>query len=201
VAISPVLDDTDPVLAEVIRRAGFAAPDEDTGVLPDAEGLTLDDVKACCYANRELVDDGLVVSHDGTVQSQFDGWAEDSEIAAVPDGEVLAVGDDSMPQNGTWLIDGEDESSPERVMYVHGWTYDMNGAAADLLEQLGAKLKMQFTFSDGSGNYDRQAKWQMVTEMARKLRAKARVVQVAMTRSDTGSGGWTGPEAFFQRIV
>ena len=70
-------------------------------------------------------------------------------------------------------------------VYLSGKTYDLYAAAADQLEKWAAKVKLEYTFSPGSGQYVRSQKFQMLQQLAASYRCQQRVETVQLIRSDT----------------
>lgn len=193
---SPVLDNADPVLLDVIRKAGFTLNGQS---LVGGEGLTLTDAKAACYANREDLQDAFDITDDLTIRSDREGWAADTEFRFSDEGTVLTLNTSaSQPLYGYWVLDSSYQDV-RRAVLVTGFCYDLHSAAASLLDMLAAKLKLGFTFSDGSGTYARREKYDMVRDMAKNLRAQGRVRIIDLTRGDTSDFGTDGEGAFFIR--
>lgn len=70
-------------------------------------------------------------------------------------------------------------------VYFTGRTYDVNAAAADLLEAWAGKTKLDFNFSTGTGSYSRQQKFADLMDLAKLYRKKSRVTVSTAERSDT----------------
>lgn len=145
------------------------------------------DAIAACLQNREHYYGHVASLLEDTIISNIKGWAEDTELLWVPWNNPIGTTDDSQPNEGTWLVaDPEDDRIFGQTVFIIGWAYDRYAAAASLLENLATRLKMQFNFSDGSGAFNRESKFSMVTQSARMLRAKASAHSVTLTRHDTG---------------
>lgn len=185
-APSPVLSDDDPVLANIISLAGFTLNGQN---LTGAEGLTLSDAKRAAYLTRDHdLQESMGVADDRIVRSDVDGWAADTELRFVDDGTIAVINSaGSQPVYGMWQLDVT-ESDAFDTIQVRGFTYDVYAAAATLCEALGARLKQQFNFNDGSGSYQREQKYSMTMETARMLWKKARIKSVDLVREDMGAG-------------
>lgn len=191
-----VLVDDDPVLLNVLRLAGLGVSTTNPDMLDCTEGMSLDDAKAACYMWREeFVGEDAVVDN-WFVSSPLDGWAENTLVMWDDDVEATVVGANSQPVYGTWRVD---ELAPANAgmqgesgfVLIRGFSYDMYGSAGQLLDMLGAKMKMQFDFNDTSGNYARSQKFAQTKQSALDLYRRARPKTVDMRREDTPQGGGT----------
>lgn len=89
--------------------------------------------------------------------------------------------------NGRWTFATE----PSYPVYLTAKSYDLHAAAADVLEQWAALVKLDFDFSEGrtGGQFKREQKHKMLLESAAAHRAQQRVTTAVMYRSDVGGGG------------
>lgn len=103
--------------------------------------------------------------------------------------------DETLTYGGTWatvtpsaqdLLIGKwtFSSNQNPPVYLTGKSFDLYGAAADLLEAWAAKAKLEYTFSPDRGQFVRSQKHQMLLTQAATYRAKQRVASVALVRSD-----------------
>lgn len=84
-------------------------------------------------------------------------------------------------QGGRWTFAA---STPPSV-YILGQTYDINGAAADLLEQRAVRLAGEFDVTiEGEGTYRRSQPPEQLQALARSLRKRMRPLMGNMGRSD-----------------
>lgn len=70
------------------------------------------------------------------------------------------------------------------TVMVVGCFYDPYGAAADLLDQWAAKLKLEFSFSSDGQSFQRGEKIAHLAAVARTYRAKQQPATAAMLRPD-----------------
>ena len=71
-----------------------------------------------------------------------------------------------------------------------GKTYDVYAAAADLLEAWAAQVKMDFAFTYGRSQYQRDQKFRMMLDLARQYRGQALPASGTLAQND--ATGWTG---------
>ncbi len=83
-------------------------------------------------------------------------------------------------QEGRWTFA---TSTPPSV-YLVGKTYDIYGAAADLLEQWAARLARKYDISDSNSSYKRSQAAERLESLARTYRQQQRVRVISMSRSD-----------------
>jgi hypothetical protein len=115
-------------------------------------------------------------------------WEED---AALYDnqGTLLETSAEDY-QVGKWTF-AADTSLPVLIV---GKTFDLDAAAADVLEQWAAKVKLDFGFQAGNngGQFSRQQKHAMLLEQARQCRGRARPVTITMHRGDVNGTALCG---------
>lgn len=68
-----------------------------------------------------------------------------------------------------------------------GKTYDIYAAAADLLESWAAQVKLDFSVSTGTSAYQRQQKFTMMMDLAKKYRMQA-MPQMSIMSDDYAAG-------------
>ncbi|MDP9350797.1 MAG: hypothetical protein M3P51_04560, partial [Chloroflexota bacterium] len=83
-------------------------------------------------------------------------------------------------QEGRWTF----ATSTSPSVYLVGKTYDIYGAAADLLEQWAARLARRYDISDSNSSYKRSQPAERLESLARTYRQQQRVRVVSMSRSD-----------------
>lgn len=83
------------------------------------------------------------------------------------------------------------------AVHATGKTYDLYGAAADLLDAWAAQVNLDFDFSDGKAQYQRSQKAQALRALAREYRTRAQVQTSTLTMlddmPDIDGGGVTYP--------
>lgn len=179
----PILADDDPVVQQVLRICGVQL---DGGSVVGGGGLTLTDIKAFLTDRREEVDDGVLdATPEGEVATDIRWWGQD---AVLHDGDEPYETSVAVPQEGYWRL--AEPTGISSTVYIHGYTYDTNLAASDVLEAWADHLKLEFDFSDGSGSYSRSQKIQNLLEMADRFRRRGRVQNTELVRRDMyGQGG------------
>jgi hypothetical protein len=173
----PVLADDDPVVLQVLRMCGAQL---NGALVVGGGGLSLTDIKAFCFDNRDEYRDYLVISEEeGEVWTDTRWWGAD---AVLHDGYDIMPVDVALPHQGYWKL----ATAPgiDQTLYLHGYLYDVNLAAADTLEAWADRLKLEFDFNDGSGTYSRSQKVQNLLQMADRYRKRGRIQNVPMVRSD-----------------
>lgn len=188
---SPVLSDDDPVVLAVCRYAG-AVIDGTSGDLTNCDGLTLEDVKAAMYENREELYEDPGVRSGNLLRSDQDGWDQNT-VVSFGLTDVLTPDDTSQAWVGVWVIADADLQGSEEILFLTGYSYDMHASAAAFLDAWAARVKMQFSFNDGSGTYNVESKYNHLVDLARQQRAQGRPREVGMYRSDIA--GTAGDEA------
>lgn len=88
--------------------------------------------------------------------------------------------------NGRFTFSAE----PSYPVYLTGKSFDLRAAAADVLEQWAALVKLDFNFSEGrtGGQFQREQKHKMLLASAATHRAQQRVTTATMYRSDVAGG-------------
>jgi hypothetical protein len=198
---SPVLATDDPVFLHVLRLAGMDVDATDDTLIDCGEGLKVADVLAACYMFREEPISATAVMDSGMVRADEDGWAGDTEVAGAEDGPSYALdATKTQPEFGFFTLeDAAAASAFSSLVFLRGFKYDMNAAAATACEMLAERMKLQFDFNDGSGSYPRSQKYAQTKQCALDLWKKARPRAVSLTRGDTGSYGsfWKEVEGEF----
>lgn len=86
---------------------------------------------------------------------------------------------------GRWTFAAE----PPYPIYLTGRTYDLNGAAADALEQLAAAKATAFDFSSGGQTFQRSQQATALAAQAERYRRMARPQSGTLVREDIHPGG------------
>jgi hypothetical protein len=100
--------------------------------------------------------------------AQFGDWETDSQLydgMYAPD-----TADTADYAGGRWTFTTE----PEYPMYLVGWSHDVYGAAADLLEMELAKHGREFDFSADGGSYSRSQSYANLRALANQYRNMSR---------------------------
>lgn len=159
---------------------------------PDCQTFTQDQLQTALDQRRERVRylelEALETRAAGGAVSYVDfqaclgDWDAD---AALVDGQYNALTPNTENlETGEWSFTTEPSNLP---VYLSGFTYDLYGAAADLLEEWAAKVKTEYTFSPGSGQHVRSQQHQMLLVQAERYRALQRVTVARMFRSDVNA--------------
>jgi hypothetical protein len=173
----PVLADDDPVVQQVLRTCGVTL---NGGAVVGGGGLSLADIKVFLTDRREEVDDGVLdATEEGEVFTDVRWWGADAVLHDGVSPYALSV---ALPAEGYWRL--ADPPNIDTIVYIHGYTYDTNLAASDVLEAWADHLKLEFDFSDGSGSYQRSQKIANLLEMADRFRRRGRVTNTELTRRD-----------------
>lgn len=85
--------------------------------------------------------------------------------------------------NGRWAF-----SSSQTAVLITGFSYDLYGAAADLLETWAAKSATEFDFSADGATFHRSQKGEALRKLATEYRKKQQVMVIDQTRSDMEYG-------------
>jgi hypothetical protein len=83
-------------------------------------------------------------------------------------------------QTGHWTF-AADTLPPA---YLTGQSFDLYGAAVEILQKWLAKVKLDFTFSPGSGQYVRSQKFQMISQLIEQYQAMRAPTLLLMERGD-----------------
>ena len=107
------------------------------------------------------------------------GWWE-ADATLVDGGYNLLTPDSSDWMNGEWVFNAG-QAPP---VYIRGRYYDLNAAAADLLDEWAARLAREHDFSLGGDRFARSQMAANLREQAERYRARAWAVTVTMRRRD-----------------
>lgn len=105
-------------------------------------------------------------------------WEADAEL--VDAGYNVLTPATAAPMTGDWSFDTE----PSYPVLISGSTYDLYGAAAELLEMWAAKVALDFDFSAGGQTFNRSQKQAQILALAAKYRGKAEVGWAKLIRED-----------------
>ena len=181
-----------------------ALTDRVRGLIADPSGASqvFDDTAVAEALNRyrvDVVQDLLQPSYVRTATgagynafrhpSGLPDWSD----AALEDAQFGAVTANTPDlQFGQWTFTTARRSP---ILWITGTSYDVFGAAAELLEQWAATVKLEFGFSSDGQRFDRQHKHKMLLDLAVEYRKRQRPRTASMVRSDTeGGGGVSDPQ-------
>jgi hypothetical protein len=103
-------------------------------------------------------------------------WADDAALTDINGNNVvIGVNDLVDLQSGTWSFFNIQAGVP---YYVTGRSYDLYGAAAELLRRQAAKMKLQYDLSVGDLSVSRSQKQRNLLEMADTYDRRRRAVSV-----------------------
>jgi hypothetical protein len=88
---------------------------------------------------------------------------------------------------GHWTFASPGHNPP---VYVLGAYYDVFAAAADLLEQWAAKVKLEFDFNVENTSFRRSQKASQLLTLAREYRRRQQPVSVRQVRTDVIATRW-----------
>ena len=132
---------------------------------------------------RAFAPGGAVLYRDYWSQSGGD-WESDAEIVDATY-TVLSTGYTADYTIGVWTF------SPQRTdpyVLVSGRQYDVNGASADLLERWLSKKKLDFTFTRGRRQFQRQEVISNLEKAIELYRSKSWLTVTEMVRGDIHGG-------------
>jgi hypothetical protein len=80
-----------------------------------------------------------------------------------------------LPNSNSDFLHGrfEFDANQEIIIFISGFAFDLNNAAADILEAWAAKCKLDFDFGADSQDYKESQKFKMLKDLANSFRAKA----------------------------
>lgn len=105
-------------------------------------------------------------------------WARDAELVDAGYNVLTPASSDFLA--GVWSFTSE----PDYPVLASGMTFDLNGAAADLLETWAGKVALDFDFSVGGQSFSRSQKQAQLLKLAEKYRAKSAVGWGKLVRDD-----------------
>lgn len=104
-------------------------------------------------------------------------WEEDTQVFDSHFQGLTPVAVDAL--NGRWTF-GESQAD----VFLNGKTYDLYGAAADLLEAWAARVAVEFDFDADGASYKRSQKSHMLRALAKEYRLLQQVKTIVQVRSD-----------------
>jgi len=175
---------TRPGMNNLIARVRWLLADNDTPfIFPDEKIQEFLDSNRADVRYLELDSIPTLIAGQNALFLDFyspigGDWEEDEVLQ---DGS-FAVITPTTPDRliGKWTF----TTQPIYPIFVVGKRYDLNGAAADLLELWASQLKLKFNFSTNQKKFDLQRQMQAVLEMATTYRAKSWPKVQRMVRDD-----------------
>lgn len=104
-------------------------------------------------------------------------WESDAKLYDASYNQINPVTGDYL--TGRWAF-----ATSQNGVVIFGKTYDVYGAAADLLETWASLTATEFDFSADGGDFKRSQKSKALLELATEYRKKQRVKQVKQVRND-----------------
>lgn len=123
---------------------------------------------------------GVYVYKDFWAQNRLGDWESDVVIADLDGNAVTPDADTSEPLLGHWRF----ATSQTTTLYLTGKTYDVHGAAAEVLKAWAAKEKLSFDFSTDNQSFKESQKAQMLLDLAKQFDGKRRVGSGALLNSE-----------------
>ncbi len=133
----------------------------------DVERLELD-------SEQKIVSGELVW---GDYYAPYGDWEDDPVLRDSAGDELTPAASDL--QTGRWTI--TDQRPP---VYLEGRSYDLYGAAADLLEQRAVIAAPGFDFQADGARFDRSQVTQAYLTLAQQYRGRARIKRSRLQRDD-----------------
>lgn len=125
---------------------------------------------------------GLKSYENGTLvykiwEAPFGHWESNAMLFDTQYAEITATTSDYI--SGRWTF--EDSQSD---VYLTGWTYDLFGASADLLEAMAAKVAVDFDYTADGATHHRSQKAEAYRKLAAEYRKKQSVRFIPQIRED-----------------
>jgi len=127
---------------------------------------------------------GLKSYETGTVvyktwEAPFGHW--ESNVALFDTQYVGLTASEADFISGRWTFEDS-----QAAVYLTGWTYDLFGAGADLLEVMAAKVSMEFDYTADGTTRHRSQKAEAYRKLAAEYRKKQQVRFIPQVREDLG---------------
>jgi hypothetical protein len=115
-----------------------------------------------------------------TFTAPFGDWETDAQLYDGTYATDTADTEDHLA--GRWTFVAE----PDYPMYLVGWSHDVYGVAADLLEMELSNLGRQYDFAADGGSYTRSQKYQNLRLLADQYRNRSRTAGVKFVEQVRG---------------
>lgn len=112
-----------------------------------------------------------------TWEAPFGQWEGDAALVDTQYSELTASAADLI--SGRWTFEVS-----QAAVYLTGWTYDLFGAGADLLEVMAAKVAIEFDYTADGATHHRSQKAEAYRRLASEYRRKQQVKVIPQTRRD-----------------
>lgn len=109
----------------------------------------------------------------------YTDW-EDNVLLYEDDRETVAAPDRADLQRGVFTFDAGKEAD----LLLVGWTYDLYAAAADLVEQWGTRVMLDFNFESDGQQFSRSHKHRQLMNQASVFRRRSRPRVMGAVRPD-----------------
>ncbi len=139
------------------------------------------DVRYLELTGAETMGPGGVVSHLDYYADRGD-WEADEKLYNSTYAELAPDASDRL--TGHWTF----AASQVPPVYIVGKSYDLYGAAADLLEAWAAREALGFDVEADGQTFRRSQKREALLSLAREYRRQQRPLRVWMVRSDAACG-------------
>ncbi len=110
--------------------------------------------------------------------SEYGDWEADEKLYNAAYDQLAPATADRL--TGHWTF----ATSTPGPVYIVGKSYDVYGAAADLLEQWATRLALKYDVTDQGSSYKRSQMAEGLLRQARAYRSQQRVQVIQMDRSD-----------------
>jgi hypothetical protein len=107
-------------------------------------------------------------------------WEEDPELYDAQCQPLIPTTSDC--RSGRWSF----ETEPVRPVTLTGRTFDLQRAAAEVLEAWAARVKREYDFASSDQRFERSQQGRAMQELAALYRRRARPRTAVQTRSDVG---------------
>jgi hypothetical protein len=167
-------------LIERVRRM-IGDPASDARIFSDEEIQDRLDERRIRIVS-ELLEEVPELSTTGWVHKTYTanrGAWEGSPALVDGDGAALTPSTSDLI-NGVWIFTA-DTDPPVRIT---GYLYDLNGSAADLLDDWAAKHKLEYEFTTDGQEFREQQKFQQLGTLAAKYRRRQWPRVMRMSRRD-----------------
>lgn len=114
-----------------------------------------------------------------TWEAPFGHWEGDAALADTQYSGLTASAADLI--SGRWTFEDS-----QTAVYLTGWSYDLFGAGADLLEVMAAKVSMEFDYTADGATRHRSQKAEAYRKLAAEYRKKQQVRFIPQVREDLG---------------
>lgn len=133
------------------------------------------------HAEETIAPGGAVSYKDFYAPAALGDWEADAQLVDGSYNVLSPNGADYI--TGHWTFN----AAPNRPVYLTGKSYDVYAAAAYLLREWAAKVKLQFDVGTDQERLQRSQKLKMLLGLANEYEGKQRATTIKMVRSDARS--------------